>query len=153
MFKQYEQDMERIGRNSGFILDLILIDASNITMMTRQKKSAGERAFIMGKPDTANPYNTSWFKRVLKDHFDVDLEQTKAPDQHAGVKWKVRRINQNRKSPGTKGSPVNYGPDEAHSQEIEHMPTSHQGPRKIELKVGKSPAMNNFVHKVPFFLI
>lgn len=47
-----------------------------------------------------NPYNTKWFRKILKNHFDVDLEMAAAEDdahQHGGVKWKIRRVKNSRK--------------------------------------------------------
>ena len=49
--------------------------------------------------DAYNPDNTKWFRKILKNHFDVDLEMATGEEDahhHGGVKWKIRRVKNSR---------------------------------------------------------
>ena len=169
MTSQHMSHTEATSKTSRDLV-LLLIAIIDLLMSTdipsiipRPKKGAAEKIFTAGKTDTANPYNTKWFRKVLKDHFDVDLEPSKNTDQNTGVKWKVRKIIHTRKSQKARGNPDEFAEDDLQSQEYSYPPSSNQGLRKSDnnyqrggvtyvgrVEEKKQPAMNNFVQKVNF---
>lgn len=63
----------------------------------RDLKIPSMRSPVAGGGDTSNPYNATWTRMVLKNHFDVSMETA---DDNQGFKWKIRRIkNVHKKTP------------------------------------------------------
>ena len=45
----------------------------------------------------ANPYSTKWFRKVLKNQFDVELKPVDSVANSTNVKWKVKKVKNARK--------------------------------------------------------
>ncbi len=56
--------------------------------------TANQQAEMFEGLGDSNPYNTKWFRSVLKNHFDVDLEHN---DEEHHAKWRIRRVKNPKK--------------------------------------------------------
>jgi len=70
--------------------NIVLPNAPNRTKVT----TANPQTEMFEGLGASNPYNTKWFRSVLKNHFDVDLEPN--DDEHH-AKWRIRKIKNPKK--------------------------------------------------------
>jgi len=111
----------------------------------------------------SNPYNTKWFRKVLKNHFDVDLKPVDpAAFNSTNVKWKVKKVKHDKKP-----SRPSHECEDEHNEYVnrDHISSQYSarnaeshffGSNRTSLKVVSQPgttrgqqlAVNNFVQKV-----
>lgn len=68
------------------------------------RKAIGKQKQSNKKNELYAPYDIEWTKKVLKNHFDVELEAVE--DRNHGIKkWKIRKARHD----GRNHSPINFG--------------------------------------------
>jgi len=107
-----------------------------------------------------NPYNTMWFRKVLKNHFDVDLAPIQQSDNPSGTKWRIRRVKNSRKSqrPSREDELVGQDNKDFISTGYSQLSTKNggfnfqKGNERKSSGVKNQPAVNNFMGKVEFLM-
>ena len=113
----------------------------------------------------SNPYNTKWFRKVLRNQFDVDLIPVDpAAFNSTNVKWKVKKVKHDKKPsrpsheegedfghheyPNRDYISSQYSARNAESQFFGSNRTSMKVVSQPGTQRGQQPALNNFVQKV-----
>ena len=81
------------------------------------RKTMAKHKEILKKVDFCNPYNPYWTKKMLNEHFGVDIEPVHNDSEfQSSNRWKLKRVKQHRHDMNTRDSqqdvPVTSQPEE-----------------------------------------
>jgi len=98
------------------------------------RKTIAKQKEILKRADIYNPYNPYWTKKMLNDHFGVDIEPSNDSDHN---RWKLRRIKQNRHDTQPRDSQQDVPTSQPEEDKVifsQNFPPWDSSPRRQEVR-------------------